>query len=179
MKLRSIGVSLGLPGVGNLSGTWEVDEVEEKAAWELYVELVTRVPVMYLPPGEGSIREALTSIYSLFVTTRDILRKYGPDTAMRRSESEHEYSFAYVAIAVLNTTLRPLLTKWHPLLSDYESARPTHASVVEHERAWERASEFRDAMRDVERTLVAYADNLAEGANVHSLIIKPVPEDSN
>lgn len=56
---------------------------ERDAAWELYVEVVTRIAVVELKPGEGSLREALSSLSSPFATTRDILRKYGQRLAVR------------------------------------------------------------------------------------------------
>ena len=31
-----------LPGIGGIQGTWEPDESEIRAAWELYVEMITR-----------------------------------------------------------------------------------------------------------------------------------------
>lgn len=176
MKLRSVDASLGLPGV-TIGGTWDVDETQQQAAWELYIELVTRIPVMYLNDDQGSLREALTSIYSIFGTTHEILRRRGPSVAMTAPHDENAYSFAYIAIAVLNTTLRPFLAKWHPLLSDYESTRQSGRSQIEHERSWSRSADLRADLRDVERVLTAYADMLGDGAGVPSLIIRPVQED--
>ena len=61
--------SISIPFLG-LQGNWEVDDQQRKAAWEIYVELVTRVTVVELKENEGIIREALNSFYSLFNTTR-------------------------------------------------------------------------------------------------------------
>jgi hypothetical protein len=52
-KLTSVAVSLKLPFLGDFNGTWEPDETEQRAAWEMYVELVTRVSLVELQPGEG------------------------------------------------------------------------------------------------------------------------------
>ena len=38
----------------------------------MYIELVTRIAVIELRPEEGLLREALSSLYSLFDTTRKI-----------------------------------------------------------------------------------------------------------
>jgi hypothetical protein len=46
-----------------------------------YIELVTRIAVVPLGPGGGLLRDALSNLYSLFPTTRDILRRYGPGVA--------------------------------------------------------------------------------------------------
>ena len=45
------------------------------AAWELYVEMLTRVATQRLPSESGDEETALESIYSLFPTTREILRQ--------------------------------------------------------------------------------------------------------
>ena len=47
------------------------------AAWELYVEMFTRVATRRLPSESGDEKTALESIHSLFPTTRGILRQHG------------------------------------------------------------------------------------------------------
>jgi hypothetical protein len=48
-RRTSFKVSLNLPfGLGGLEQTWEPNDDEQKAAWELYVELVTRTTTV--PP---------------------------------------------------------------------------------------------------------------------------------
>ena len=111
----SVQVGLNLH-VLQISGTWEPNEDEGKAAWELYVELVTRIAVVPLGEQEGLLREALSSLYSLFATTRDILRRYGPDVAEPKPHGQ--YSFGVLAVAMLNYGLRPVLARWHPALED-------------------------------------------------------------
>lgn len=123
MPVRSLKVSLKL-GLLDIGGEWQPDNAEENAAWEMYVELVTRISVAELKPDEGLLREALTSLYSLFGTTRDILRRYGP--GITRGKDNGTISFGYIAVAVLNGALRPLLATWHPRLTAYEA---THLST--------------------------------------------------
>ena len=65
-KLVNVKLDLKLPGIGGIAGTWEPDESEVRAAWELYVEMVTRTPLGGFSSQDGSLREALDSIYSLF-----------------------------------------------------------------------------------------------------------------
>ena len=108
-KLQSYKVDLKIPYIGGISGTWIPDESERKAAWEMYVELVTRISIAELKPGECLLREALTSLYSLFATTRAILRHYGPSVAQPKSDGQ--LSFGSLAVAVLNSVLRPVLAK--------------------------------------------------------------------
>jgi hypothetical protein len=73
--LKSVTVSLPY-GIG--SASWEADPTEQYAAWELYIELVSRVAVQSLSAEQGTVREAMNSLYSLFGSTREILRKAGP-----------------------------------------------------------------------------------------------------
>lgn len=160
-------VSLKIPFIGDVSGKWVPDEAEQKAAWEMYVELVTRISVVELGPEEGLVREALTSLYRLFDITRAILRSSGP--AVARPKEEGDLSFGYLAVAILNGALRPVLAKWHPLLLDWESKRPTGNSAAEWERAWDRNVELRRELAAVRGMLTEYANLLARVAQVPSL----------
>jgi hypothetical protein len=85
--------------------------------------------------------------------------------------------FAELAFYVLNDGLRPLLAKWHPLLAGYEPRPPEDRSVVEHELAWDRADELREALERLRLSLLDYANLLAEVAAVEPLIVlDKVPE---
>jgi hypothetical protein len=167
VPLTSVNVSLRL-GLVSLGGSWEPDEAEIEAAWEMYIELATRVSTQPLKEGEGVLREVLTSLRELFPTTREILRRHGPTVARKKGKGEH--SFAELAVYVLNYSVRPLLATWHPLLADYEVRRPAERSAVEHEAAWERAGELRAALEGLRSNLVDYANLLAEVAGVEPLI---------
>ncbi|WP_336156984.1 hypothetical protein [Amycolatopsis sp. VC5-11] len=97
---REVGVKLKLPFVGEISGSWTPHQAEAKAARELYVELATRISVVKLRRDEGLAREALSSLYTLFGTTRDILRKYGPEVSPRgRADA---ITFGKLVLTMLN-----------------------------------------------------------------------------
>jgi len=164
MKLDSVEVNLSLPVIGGVKGKWTPNDRERLAAWELYVELVTRISVVELKDKEGILREALNSLYSIFQITREILRKYGPEVAVPREKGE--YSFGKLAIIILNYELRPFLTKWHPLLEEYEGKRDPEVSIKEHEDNWELNSEMRKELNNVRKTLIEYSFMLAKVANV-------------
>ncbi len=168
-KLKSVKVAFTLPFIGKIEGLWEADAAQQEAAWEMYVELITRIAVVELRDDEGLLREALSSLHALFGVTREILRRHGPGVA--RSKKPSDLSFGYVAVAVLNLVLRPMLAKWHPLLSDYEARRVAPTSSWEHEKNWEHATELRAELRKVRGHLTAYAEILAEVAGVESLIV--------
>ena len=163
-KLTSVKVSLAIPYLGGIEGTWEPDETEQRAAWDMYVELVTRISVVELCPGEGLLHEALTSLYSLFDTTRKILREHGPSVA--RSKGDTNISFGYLAVAILNGVLRPLLARWHPLLLNYENAKPISMSPTEYEWQWANNEQLLQELNEVRNILIEYVNLLAEVAKV-------------
>jgi hypothetical protein len=169
-KLASFTVNLDLPFIGGIEGTWEPDETERKAAWEMYVELITRISVVELKPDEGLLSEALSSLYSLFDTTRKILRQYGPSVA--QSKGRDNISFGYLAVSILNAVIRPVLAKWHPLLLDYEHSRPNSISPLSYERKWDKHEDLRKVLNEVRLILINYANLLAEVSEVPSLIIE-------
>ena len=81
----------------------DFNENDRDAAWELYIEMLTRIVTQPLPAGSGDERAALDSVYSLFPTTREILRRQG----------RNALQFSKVAIPVLNQVVRPFTAKWH------------------------------------------------------------------
>ena len=155
--LREVSVSLPF-GIG--SAKWEADPTERNAAWSLYVELVTRIAVQSLASDRGLLREALNSLYTLFGTTREILKAAGPEVGASRE------SVGGIAIAVLNNGLRPFLTEWHPALEDWEAKRPSGISKKEHEQNWPEAPRLRQGLADLRSDLEQYANALAKIAGV-------------
>ncbi len=152
-------VSLSLPfGIG--SAEWEVTRTESKAAWELYIELVTRIAVQPLDTEQGLAREVMNSLHSLFASTRDILRKAGPEVG-----AAHD-SVGGISITVLNNGLRPFLEKWHPLLQTWEAQRAAIISPKVHEQAWEHILTLRGELEALRQDLTKYAEALAEIAGV-------------
>jgi hypothetical protein len=161
-KSKATKLTVNLPfGIGQLE--LQPDEAEERAAWELYVELATRIAVQPLSQEEGLIREALASLYSLFPATRQVLRQAGP--AVAKSPN----SFGPIAVEILNRGIRPFIGKWHTQLLAYEQSRPTSTPQQEHERTWERAPEFWAELRSLNDDMLAYSQALAAIARVKTL----------
>lgn len=149
---------------GFLTGKWKANESQQKAAWEMYVEVVTRIAVQPLEEDEGLLREALNSLYKLFQETRRILREYGPKVAT--PYDDNSLTFADLAVSTLNQCLRPFLAKWHPELLDYEATREPDVSARKHERAWDEHDKLRSELQSLQETMLHYADLLAEAAGV-------------
>lgn len=150
-KLGSVTVNIPYAG----SATFVPEESEVRAAWSLYIEISTRVPVQPIDPEYGSIREALNSIYALFGETRRILSQSGPSIAHGGN------SLAPLAIGFLNEGLRPFLTKWHYELQLHESKYNTPPkSRVEHEKEWPKLNEFKKAYKELQHNLERYQTEL-------------------
>ncbi len=88
-----------------LQVTLEFGDADRDAAWEMYIELLTRITTQTLDTADGDEQTALDSIYSLFPTTRSIIKQHGRDSLQ----------FTKLAIIVLNQIIRPFTAKWHKL----------------------------------------------------------------
>lgn len=133
--------------LGVLNSEISFDQRDKDAAWELYVEMLTRVVTQPLPSGMGDEIIALNSVYEIFGITREVLRQYGRKTIQ----------FSKIAIPVLNQVVRPFTVKWHK-----ESL--TGAFSDESKR-----KEFREELENLQRELRNYNSMLAEIASVEDL----------
>ena len=71
-RRSSFKVSLNLPfGLGGVEQTWEPDDDERRAAWELYVELATRITTVPSRPAPASTGSADVALHPLWNDTRD------------------------------------------------------------------------------------------------------------
>jgi hypothetical protein len=163
---KSVEVGLDLKFF-KITGRWEPNDAERLAAWELYVELITRVAVVPLPDGGGLLREALTSLYTLFGATREILRRHGPSIAEPKPDGQ--YNFGYLSVVVLNVVIRPVLARWHPRLHDWEDTRRPERSQADHERQWPQAGELRAELSRTQAALASYAAVLAAACGIPDL----------
>lgn len=120
---------------------------DRAAAWELYVELLTRITTQRLAPEDGDEKTALDSVHALFPLTRDILRRHGAGAA----------EFAKLAIPVLNQIVRPFTAKWHrvSLSGGFGDAK--------------RCNEFRAELAALQKKLRGYTQALAAMASVEDL----------
>jgi len=83
--------------------SWEPRDEDKTAAWELYVELITRVATQHLEPVEGDEAAAVKSIAELFCLTRETIKRDG----------RYCINFTRIAVVVLNQKVRPFTVKWH------------------------------------------------------------------
>lgn len=139
-------ISLNVMGVG-LSLDVDFSDDDQDAAWELYIEMLTRIVTQPLPSQDGDEQTALDSVYSLFPTTREILRRRGRGTIQ----------FSKVAIPVLNQVVRPFTAEWHRKSLANAFADP------------DQRVEFRDSLATLQTDLRNYNRLLANIAGVEDL----------
>ncbi len=132
---------------GILEASWEPQDEDRHAAWEMYIELLTRITTQPLANDDGDIETALESIHSLFPTTREILRRNGPGCI----------KFSEIAIVVLNQVVRPFTAKWHRI------------SITEGFANEDNGVKFREELIDLQEELRHYTGLLSELAGVEDL----------
>lgn len=159
-----------------LTGIWNPNPAEERAAWEMLVQLSTRVPVIQLRQNEGLLSEALTSLYNIFAETRLILARNGPAVAEDR---RGELSFALIAGHLLNQTLRPVTAYWHPELELWLEQKPAAGSKAAHERDWPRDKEFRTLLGELRTPLMAFAGVFATACGADEFLRNQLDNEAN
>jgi len=159
MKLKQLLEKWGLTSlkinVGFLETEWQPQEQDREAAWELYVEMLTRIVTQPLPEDQGDEQTALDSVYSLFATTREILRRKGRDCVQ----------FTKIAVVVLNQVVRPFTAVWH------KEAQEGGFEISE------TCEDFRSDLERLQGTLRNYTRALADIAQVEDLTALAFEED--
>lgn len=122
-------------------------EADKDAAWDLYVEMLTRIVTQPLLSKSGDEKAALESVYSLVPATRDILRHHG----------RASIRFSKVAVPVLNQIVRPFTAKWH---------KESLTAAFDHKK---KRMKFRKELEVLQGRLRNYNRMLAEIAGVEDL----------
>ena len=126
---------------------WRPQDEDKAAAWALYIELLTRITTQPLLDKDGDEKTALTSVYSLFGLTREIIKANG----------RHCIEFTKIAIVVLNQIIRPFTAKWHKKSMEGAFTDPEECRM------------FRVELAALQASLRIYTKMLAEMADVEDL----------
>ncbi|KJZ09579.1 hypothetical protein TW85_21800 [Marinomonas sp. S3726] len=126
---------------------WKPQDEDKTAAWELYVELLTRITTQSLSKDHGDEETALNSIFAIFSITRDVMKNNGRNCV----------EFTKIAIIVLNQVVRPFTAKWHNL-----SLKNAFEDPI-------KCREFRVELDELQKTLRIYSKMLADMAGVEDL----------
>jgi hypothetical protein len=124
-------------------------------AWKLFIETLTRISTQPLDMDSGSLREALTSLYTLFADTRELLKE------MRPSKPTTGTTVEVFAIKMLNQELRPFLSKWHVRLKAFEA---DHPKLTESE--WPLNADCRAELETVRVRVISYTRAFGELAGL-------------
>lgn len=154
---RRWGLSSIKLNVGFAELEFEATEDDMTAAWDMYVELLTRITTQSLEDGTGDEATALKSIYDLFGITRAILKEKG------RLAS----NFTKVAIIVLNQVIRPFTARWHK--------KKLEGAFFKEEEC----ENFRVELKVIQKDLIRYTQLLADMARVEDLTAISFVEDNH
>ncbi len=127
-----------------LAEFWSPSAADRALAWDVYVELMTRITVQRLKDDEGNSKTALESVYQLFPLSRDGMKRHGVTCA----------NAATLITIFLNTRIRWFTAKWHPLAELIDEASEKCDSA--------KCSDFRTELKDrIQPTLSLLADALS------------------
>lgn len=130
-----------------LEADWQPKNEDKDAAWELYIELLTRITTQPLPKEHGDESTALESVHKLFGLTREVIKTHGRLCV----------EFTKIAIVILNQKIRPFTAKWHKLM------------LEEAFKDKQYQDQFRKELEEMQGILITYAKMLAEMAGVEDL----------
>lgn len=133
--------------VGFAQAQFAPQKGDQEAAWDLYIELLTRIATQPLAEESGDEKAALDSVYSLFGLTRDIIRAKGPRCI----------EFTKIAIVVLNQVIRPFTAHWH---------RQSLAGAFNNPQ---QCAQFRADLQELQKSLLIYTRMLGDMAGVEDL----------
>ncbi len=141
-KLETLRINVGI-----LETRINFADADKNAAWELYVELITRITTQPLSDDQGVEVAALSSIHKLFDITRDVLKRNGRGCI----------EFTRIAVVVLNQIIRPFTAKWHRLSELNAFSKEAYRQ------------EFRQELSVMQQHLINYSHLLADMAGVEDL----------
>lgn len=130
-----------------LEADWQPKDEDQDAAWELYIELLTRIATQQLPKKYGDEATALESVHKLFELTREIIKRHGRKCI----------EFTKIAIVILNQIVRPFTAKWHKekLANAFADSR--------------KCDEYRNELSVLQNILRNYTKMLSDMAGVEDL----------
>ena len=126
---------------------WQPNDHDRDAAWDLYIEMLTRVATQHLEPEHGDESAALESIFSLFGLTRGVIKKQG----------RHCIEFTKIAVVVLNQVIRPFTAKWHRIEKNSGFREEENCRL------------FREELATLQQKRRVYSKMLADMAGVEDL----------
>lgn len=144
---------------------WKLEEIEiqglkfstggaqRRVAWRLFVEITTRISTQPMDENEGDDGVALASLYSLFQFTRKTVSE------MEITQNATGETIETYALDMLNSDLRPFLSKWHPRWDVFAVGKKPSTEWPEHR-------DFREALQALQNKIEGRARGLAQIAGI-------------
>lgn len=95
-------------GLGDQKITLRANDLDRTVAYRVWVELSTRKIGLQIDPDDDVIDEIYNSWYEFFAVTRELVK----DVPVVKVRQDSTRKIIQLSIEVLNTGLRPHLTKW-------------------------------------------------------------------
>lgn len=148
---------------------WKLEEVEiqglkftsagaqRRVAWRLFVEMATRIATQRMRDEDGDDGVALKSLRDLFQLTRTTISEMQP-TPSASGDTVETYS-----LDMLNSDLRPFLSKWHPFWDEFAKQGKADS------QSWPKHIEFRKELKELQNKIEGRARGLAQIAGVQNI----------
>ena len=160
---RSFEIDEAQFGLGEQKLTLRPNQTDRQIAYKIWVELSTRKIGLPIDLDDDVVAEVYDSWYNFFSVTRELIKDV-PVSKFRRKDTE---KIIKLSIEVLNTGIRPHLTKWQARFRRwYESAlRLEEHSDVPPQDIQKNFPQYDELQADLERVnqhLIRYREKMYE-----------------
>lgn len=150
-------------GLGDQKITLRANDLDRAVAYRIWVELSTRKIGLKIDPDDDVIDEIYNSWYEFFAVTRELVK----DVPVAKVRQDSTRKIIQLSIEVLNTGLRPHLTKWQARFRRwYSNQLLKDADALEHPQDIQKRFPDYDKlvaeMLDVNKKLMTYREKMYE-----------------
>ena len=160
-RARSFEVDGAALGIGKSSILIRPSEVDRQIAYKIWVELSTRKLGLPVNLDDDVIAEVYDSWYRFFSITRELIK----DVPVHKVRQEATKQIVELSVRVLNSGIRPHLTKWqarfrHWYSNTLQLSDSATLSPQEIQRCFPEYDLLRADLLHVNRNLIAYRDSM-------------------
>lgn len=150
-------------GLGDQKIILRANDLDRTVAYRVWVELSTRKIGLKIDPDDDVIDEIYNSWYEFFAVTRELVK----DVPVVKVRQDSTRKIIQLSIEVLNTGLRPHLTKWQARFRRwYANQLLKDGDALDHPQDIQKRFPDYDnlvaEMLDVNKKLMAYRDKMYE-----------------
>lgn len=148
-------------GLGDQKITFRANDLDRTVAYRVWVELSTRKIGLKIDPDDDVIDEIYNSWYEFFAVTRELVK----DVPVVKVRQDSTRKIIQLSIEVLNTGLRPHLTKWQARFRRwYANQLLKDGDALEHPQDIQKRFSDYDKlvaeMLEVNKKLIAYREKM-------------------